>query len=184
MQFLTPEHLSELLPAESAFPSPIPTQIVSSEEYLPAPQTAQQREVEARLKHLGSTLAKTQGVSRRRFFQTAAGMAAAYVVMNQVYGPLFEVSAAEASAGTGSRRSARQTVPSRAPSLPRTASVCSATTSTPSCCSAIASRRSRPTTSERGRDAATSGSDSFANRPRHADDHSHSTVAGGFEVMS
>src|SRR5262249_14474183 len=37
------------------------------------------------------------GITRRRFFQTAAGMAAAYHVMNQVYGPLFDASAAEAA---------------------------------------------------------------------------------------
>src|SRR5437899_2363614 len=77
--------------------TPIPMQIVSSDEYLPAPQTRQQREVEARLAELSARLAKRQGVSRRRFFRSAAGMAAAYYVMNQVYGPLFTVSAAEAA---------------------------------------------------------------------------------------
>src|SRR5271169_2550146 len=77
MKFLTDEQLSELLPAEtSSFPSPVPTQIVSSDEYLPVPQTANQRAVEARLKELSDRLARRQGLSRRRFFQTAAGMAA------------------------------------------------------------------------------------------------------------
>src|SRR3984893_4363246 len=98
MKFLTDEQLRELLPAEtSAFPSPVPTQIVSSDEYLPVPQTARQREVEARLKDLSDGLAKRQGLSRRRFFQTAAGMAASFVAMNQVFGDLFDVSAAEAA---------------------------------------------------------------------------------------
>ena len=98
MKLLSAEELAELLPAEtSSFPSPIPTQIVSSDEYFPAPQSAKQKEVEARLKALGSELARKQGLSRRRFFQTAAGMAASYVVMNQIYGPLFEASAAEAA---------------------------------------------------------------------------------------
>ena len=87
----------ELLPAEtSSFPSPIPTQFVSSDEFTPQPQTAKQREVEARIKELGNRLAKHQGVSRRKFFQTAAGMAAAFVAMNDVYGPIFGVSRAEA----------------------------------------------------------------------------------------
>ena len=36
-------------------------------------------------------------MSRRRFFQTAAGMAASFVAMNQVFGNLFEASAAEAA---------------------------------------------------------------------------------------
>jgi predicted TIM-barrel fold metal-dependent hydrolase len=83
--------------AARAFPAPVPTQIVSSEEYAPAPQTAQQREVEARLGVLGTALARRHGMTRRRFFQTAAGMAAAYHVMNQVYGPLFDAPAAEAA---------------------------------------------------------------------------------------
>jgi uncharacterized protein len=98
MRAIGPEQMKDVLPAEEApFVSPIPTQIVSSDQYLPAPQTDQQREVEARLKELGASLAAKQGVSRRRFFQTAAGMAASYYVMNKVYGPLFSVTEAEAT---------------------------------------------------------------------------------------
>jgi predicted TIM-barrel fold metal-dependent hydrolase len=98
MRFIGPEHMSQLSPAEEAtFTSPIPTQIVSSDEYLPAPQSEKQREVEVRLRALGSVLAKKQGLDRRRFFQTAAGMAASYFVMNQVYGQLFAVKEAEAA---------------------------------------------------------------------------------------
>jgi len=98
MRFLTRDQIKQLRPAaEASFAAPIPTQIVSSDEYLPAPQTAQQREVEVRLKELGTALAKKQGMSRRRFFETAAGMAASYYVMNQVYGPVFAASAAEAA---------------------------------------------------------------------------------------
>lgn len=98
MKLLSEKELSELLPAEEhGFPSPIPTQIVSSDEYFPAPQSQKQKEVEARLIDLGDQLSKKQGLSRRRFFQTASGMAASYLVMNQVYGDLFEVSRAEAA---------------------------------------------------------------------------------------
>ena len=98
MKFLTDRQLRALLPAEtSSFPSPVPTQIVSSDEYMPVPQTEKQREVEARLKDFERPLAKRQGLSRRRFFQTAAGMAASFVAMNQVFGHLFEASAAEAA---------------------------------------------------------------------------------------
>src|SRR5205807_4142714 len=97
MKFLSDAMLSRLLPAEtSSFPSPVPTQIVSSDEYLPIPQTAKQREVEARLKQMSDRLAKRQGLSRRRFFQTASGMAASFVALNQVFGPLFDASIAEA----------------------------------------------------------------------------------------
>jgi len=54
------------------FLSPIPVQSISSDEFMPGPQTQKQREFEARVK-----FAKRLGMGRRRFFQTAAGMAAA-----------------------------------------------------------------------------------------------------------
>lgn len=96
--FLTPEELRKLKPAETLlFASPIPTQVVSSDEYSPAPQNEKQREVEARVKALGSELARKQGISRRAFFTTAAGMAAAFLVMNEVYGGVFDVTPAEAA---------------------------------------------------------------------------------------
>jgi len=98
MSEIGPKQATGLLPADEAgFASPIPTQIVSSDEYLPAPQTDKQRDVEARLKEIGSSLAGRLGMSRRQFFRTASGMAASYLVMNQVYGPLFAVSEAEAA---------------------------------------------------------------------------------------
>ena len=98
MGWLDPEELRQLLPAETAaFPSPIPTQSVSSDEFMPAPQTAKQREFEARVKQYGTALARHQGMSRRAFFKTAAGMAAAFVAMNDTYGALYAVSPAEAA---------------------------------------------------------------------------------------
>src|SRR5262245_2997868 len=98
MNITTDKYVIQVQPAETAsFPSPVPTQIVSSDEYMPVPQSEKQREVEARLKELSDRLARQQGLSRRRFFQTAAGMAASFVAMNQVFGRLFEVSEAEAA---------------------------------------------------------------------------------------
>jgi uncharacterized protein len=95
---LSREELEQVLPAETAaFPAPIPTQCVSNDEYMPCPQTERQREFEARIKEYGALLARKQGMSRRRFFQSAAGMAAAFVAMNDTYGPLFAVSRAEAA---------------------------------------------------------------------------------------
>jgi predicted TIM-barrel fold metal-dependent hydrolase len=95
---LSPEELEQVLPAESSiFPSPIPVQCVSSDEYMPCPQTEKQREFEARVKEYGAELARRQGITRRRFFKSAAGMAAAFVAMNDTYGPLFAVSRAEAA---------------------------------------------------------------------------------------
>ena len=66
MKFLSDDMVSGLLPAETAsFPSPVPTQIVSSDEYLPVPQTEKQREVEMRLIDMSDRLARRQGMSRR-----------------------------------------------------------------------------------------------------------------------
>jgi hypothetical protein len=97
MTFLSDEEMEQLLPAEeSAVASPVPTQIVSSDEYFPTPQTTQQKEVEARLIEMADAMAKKQGVSRRRFFQTASGMAASFVAMNAVYGELFDATPLEA----------------------------------------------------------------------------------------
>ena len=46
---------------------------------------------------MADELGGKQGLDRRRFFQTAAGMAASFVAMNEVYGPIFDVSKAEAA---------------------------------------------------------------------------------------
>ncbi|MDB5406104.1 MAG: amidohydrolase [Rhodospirillales bacterium] len=98
MPFRDPDRKTHLLPAEThSFPSPVPTQIVASEEYDPPPQNAQQREVEVRVAEMGDAMAKKLGMTRRRFFQTAAGMATCFLAMNQVWGRLFEVSEAEAA---------------------------------------------------------------------------------------
>ena len=94
---LSPEELARLASAESLFPSPIPVQSVSSDEFMPAPQSSKQAEFEARVKESGARMAKRLGISRRRFFQSAAGMAAAFLAMNDTYGPLYGVSRAEAA---------------------------------------------------------------------------------------
>jgi len=92
---LTPEELAKLEGAESLFPSPIPVQVVSSDEYMPPKQSPQQKEFEARIKESGARLAKKLGMTRRKFFKTAGGMAAAFAAMNEVYAknsqPFFEV---------------------------------------------------------------------------------------------
>ncbi len=96
--FLSARELAELSPAdEVAFRSPVPTQMVSNGEFNPLPQTARQREVEARIKEMADTTGRRLGLDRRRFLRSACGMATAFIAMNQVYGRLFEVSAAEAA---------------------------------------------------------------------------------------
>jgi len=98
MGWLSDEELSRLAPAERALPRlPIPVQAVSSDEFMPVPQTPKQRELEKRLQALGSALARHQGLTRRQFFRTASGMAAAFLAMNDTFGPVFGVSRAEAA---------------------------------------------------------------------------------------
>src|SRR5215210_1797202 len=97
MGFLTDDEIAELRPArETMFPSPIPTQVVSSDEFAPIPQTPRQREVEARIKSMADEIGAKQNLDHRRFLSTASGMAAAFLAMNEVYGPVFGVSRAEA----------------------------------------------------------------------------------------
>jgi predicted TIM-barrel fold metal-dependent hydrolase len=97
MNLLDPDELRRLRPAEiHAYAGPIPTQSVSSDEFMPSPQTRDQQRVEARIKELGGELSRRQGMTRRRFLATASGMAAAFLAMNEVYGPLYDVSRAEA----------------------------------------------------------------------------------------
>ncbi len=97
MGFLSDEDKKELRAAEEALPrTPLPTQIVSSDEYAPPPQTRQQRETEKRLYALADEIAPKHAMSRRRFFQTPMGMAAAFVAMNQVYGCALAVDENEA----------------------------------------------------------------------------------------
>jgi uncharacterized protein len=105
---LTKEELAALMPSELVqHRTPIPTQIVSSDEFYPDPQNERQREVEARLLAMADELGGHQGLDRRRFFQTAAGMAASFVAMNEVYGPLFDVSKAEAATPAMAQERAR-----------------------------------------------------------------------------
>src|SRR6266849_9010144 len=74
---------------------PIPSRIVSNEEFIPPPQSPQQKEYEARLAEISERAARRQGLSRRAFLRTGSGMAAALLALNQVFGPCFAVDAAE-----------------------------------------------------------------------------------------
>jgi predicted TIM-barrel fold metal-dependent hydrolase len=79
--------------------SPLPTQIVGNEEFAPMPQTLAQKKVEARIFELADCNAKALGMSRRDFLRTTGGMATAFLAFNDVFGPTFDVHAAEAMEG-------------------------------------------------------------------------------------
>jgi len=74
---------------------PLPTQVVSNEEYLPMPQTEDQKQVENLILSMADEYARKLGISRRNFLQTSGGMATAFLAMNQVFGASFKVSEAE-----------------------------------------------------------------------------------------
>jgi uncharacterized protein len=76
---------------------PLPTQLVSNEEFPPLPQTRRQREVQARIVAEADRLAPRLGLSRRAFLRTTGGMATSLLAMNAVFGRFFDVSAAEAA---------------------------------------------------------------------------------------
>src|SRR5690242_3474472 len=74
---------------------PIPAQIASNEEFVPPQPSMGQREYRAQLEVIADRAAKRQGLSRRDFFKTGSGMAAALMALNQVFGDCYDVSADE-----------------------------------------------------------------------------------------
>src|SRR5438477_2156845 len=83
------------LDAQAEAPAPIPARIASNEEFIPPPQSPEQKEYEARLTEIGERAARRQGLDRRTFLRTGSGMAAALLALNQVFGDCFAVDAAE-----------------------------------------------------------------------------------------
>jgi uncharacterized protein len=71
--------------------TPVPTQLVSNGEYMPLPQSLQQKQVEARVQELAEGASRKLGVSRRHFLTTTGGMAASFLAMNEVFGQFFDV---------------------------------------------------------------------------------------------
>jgi predicted TIM-barrel fold metal-dependent hydrolase len=76
--------------------SPIPTRLVSNEEYAPLSQSPEQARVAALLHATATRHAKRLGVSRRAFLGSSAGMAAAFLALNRVFGHYFAVDPVEA----------------------------------------------------------------------------------------
>ena len=73
------------------FPSPLPTRIVSNEEFVPPPQTLAQVRVESLVHSYATHAACRLGLGRRDFLKAAGGMAAALLAMNTVFGKFFDV---------------------------------------------------------------------------------------------
>lgn len=76
--------------------SPLPTQVVSNEEYIPLAQTEEQKRVAALIDGHARRSARRLGVGRREFLATSAGMASAFLALNTVFGRFFEIDPVEA----------------------------------------------------------------------------------------
>ena len=75
--------------------SPMPTQVVSNEEFIPRRQSPQQKEVEYLIGQMGDERARKLGVSRRTFMASSMGLATCFLASNKVYGKVWEVDEAE-----------------------------------------------------------------------------------------
>ena len=75
--------------------SPVPTQVVSTEEFIPRPQNARQKQVEELIGRLAEEKSKSLGVDRRVFMAGSMGLATAFWASNEVYGNHWEVEEAE-----------------------------------------------------------------------------------------
>ena len=80
---------------ERGVDSPVPTQAVSNEEFIPRPQNAKQKEWEQLIGELADEKSKKLGMQRRDFMRSSMGMATAFLASNMIYGPNWEVDAAE-----------------------------------------------------------------------------------------
>src|SRR5262245_23326327 len=76
---------------------PLPTRLVSNEEFPALPQTRAQQEVEHRILAAAGRLAPRLGLSRRAFLRTGGGMAASLLALNAVFGRFFDVLPVEAA---------------------------------------------------------------------------------------
>ena len=66
--------------------SPMPTQVVSNEEFEPRPQTEKQKQVEHLIGELSAERAKRLGLKRRDFMRTSMGLATCFLASNLAYG--------------------------------------------------------------------------------------------------
>lgn len=76
--------------------SPLPTRVISNEEFVPPPQTPAQQRVERLIDASADRLAPKLGLNRREFLKSTGGMAVALLAMNSVFGKFFDVLDVEA----------------------------------------------------------------------------------------
>src|ERR1700683_978369 len=77
--------------------SPVPTQLVSNEEYIPRPQTQKQKEVEYWTGQIAEQNSRKLGMDRRKFMAPPMGLAACFLASNKVWGKVWDVDEEEAA---------------------------------------------------------------------------------------
>jgi len=75
--------------------SPMPTQVVSNEEFIPRPQSQKQKQVEYLIGQMADEKSKKLGMDRRTFMASAMGLATCFWASNKVWGKVWEVEEAE-----------------------------------------------------------------------------------------
>jgi uncharacterized protein len=94
--WFTKEQASCLTSAENLeLRSPVPTQMISNGEFMPLPQTREQREVELRVRAAATENASRLGMTPAEYLGTRSAMAAAFGAMNEVHGEYFETDPVE-----------------------------------------------------------------------------------------
>jgi predicted TIM-barrel fold metal-dependent hydrolase len=93
---LTPEENAMWIPKwrrdrAKGVESPMPTQVVSNEEFIPRPQNAAQKQVEQLIGVLSEENAKKLGIDRRAYLASSMGLAVAFLAQNMVYGNYWDV---------------------------------------------------------------------------------------------
>ena len=76
--------------------SPIPTQAVSNEEFIPRAQTDDQKKWEYVIGEMADEKSRKLGMDRRDYMRSTMGMATAFLAANKVYGNYWQVDEKEA----------------------------------------------------------------------------------------
>ena len=81
--------------------SPMPTQVVSNEEFIPRPQNPRQKQLEKLIGDMASANAKKIGMDRRAFMASSMGLATCFLASNKIYGKTFDVDEADGNLRRG-----------------------------------------------------------------------------------
>ncbi|MSV30187.1 MAG: hypothetical protein EXQ52_15800 [Bryobacterales bacterium] len=82
--------------------SPMPTQLVSNEEFIPRRQSKEQKHVEHLIGEISARNSTRLGMDRRAFMASPMGLATCFLASNKVFGANFDVDEAETTEAAAS----------------------------------------------------------------------------------